>query len=252
MEAFLIGLLAIIVGLLLTFAGYQFFRFLIQIWGFFIGFTWGAQGVAVGLGGGFLATGMGWFVGLVVGLVIAALAYTFYELAVGLLAASVGYWLTMSLLTPAGVQQASFLAMFLALAVGIVLGVAVLYLRAPKGILVALSAFGGATAVIGGLLVMFGGVPVALLGSGIVNAIIGESALWFIVWIALAVVGLFAQLSLSGAATLDVSDYPASSTVAFAGSKGGAARDRDMTDKTIDKIEKEEKKEDFPDTDKHN
>src|SRR4051812_40494059 len=93
MEAFWIGLITILLGLSLTFMGYQFFRILIPVWGFFAGFTWGAQALAIGLGTGFLATVMGWTVGLFVGLVIAFLAYFFYQAAVGILAGFIGYWL---------------------------------------------------------------------------------------------------------------------------------------------------------------
>lgn len=230
MEAFFIGLFTILIGLGLTFAGYQFFRVLIPLWGFFAGFSWGAQALAIGMGTGFLTTLFGWTVGIVVGLVIAALAYFFYELAVGVLAGFLGYWLTGSLLLTIGFDPGFFVS-FLATGVGLVLAVVAVALKAPKGLLIFLTGLGGATMTIAGILVLFGVLPVAALGIGLVDAIIGQSFLWTMIWIGLAFVGMVSQAYMSGAVSnIEETYYYPYGT---AGMKGGEAT-RDTDDETSD------------------
>jgi hypothetical protein len=235
MEPFFVALFAIIVGLLFTFAGYQFFRALIPVWGFFAGFAWGAQAIAVGLGEGFLASVTGWVVGFLVALVIAALAYYFYELGVGILVAFISYWLSMGVLTQIGLPQAGFFATIVALFVGVSLGIAALYFKAPKGILVALSAFGGATATIGGIMVMFGVIPIALLGTDIVGTIFRQSLFWVGTWIALAAVGIANQLTISR----EMGDYTLVDPFAgYAGVKGGeASRTQDAIEEDAEDVD---------------
>jgi hypothetical protein len=237
MGTFFIGLFTIIVGALFVFAGYQFFRILMPIWGFVAGFTWGAQAVAIGLGTGFLATVTGWVIGFLVAIAAAALAYLFYEFAVALLGGSVGYWAVMALLSPLGMD--GFIAMLLALTAGIALGFAVVYWKAPKGILIALSSVGGATAVIGGVLVMFGVVPAGILGTDIVRVIISYSFFWTLMWAALIGIGIISQIQLSqNIASVDTSDYYNLDDVAgttstnMAGVKGGTATKPEDTTKT--------------------
>ena len=91
LEILFVGLLALLLGAAFCFIGYRFFRILIPIWGFFAGFFFGAQGVVSLFGGGFLSTVTSWVIGLVVGLIFAALAYFFYYAAVVILGGSVGY-----------------------------------------------------------------------------------------------------------------------------------------------------------------
>jgi len=74
-QDFLIGLLLLVVGAAFCFVGYRFFRILIAIWGFFAGFNLGASGMVALFGQNFLGTVTGWVLGIVVGLVIAVLAY---------------------------------------------------------------------------------------------------------------------------------------------------------------------------------
>ena len=238
MDVFLIGLLTALFGLLLAFSGYQFFRVLIPIWGFFAGFTWGAQALAIGLGTGFLATATGWIVGLVIGLVMAGLAYFLYEFAVALLGASIGYYIVMALLAPLGMT--GFFATMLAIIAAVGAGAAVYYYRAPKGLLILFSAFIGATATIGGTLVMFGMVPPAVLGSNIINAIISQSFFWTISWLALAGFGIASQYQLSRSmSTVDPVEYYAmdQSGASLAGAKGGSTT---ISDEPVDEMAYEE------------
>lgn len=226
MEAFFIGLLLLLVGGLLTFTGYQSFKTLIPLFGFLAGFSWGAQAVAVGMGIGFLSTVSGWIVGFVVAIAVAAISL-FYEVAVSVLAASFGYWMTLGLLTAIGFQSGGFLTTVLAATAGIALAVEAWHSKAPKWLLVVLTAAVGSTVVIGGLLTMFGVVPVWTLGTDIVSLIIRQSFFWSISWALLATVGLFSQAVASQAITADISEYLADSytySTGMAGAKGGQAK----------------------------
>ena len=92
-ELLCMSMLALLVGLTVTFSGYRFFLFLLPIWGFFFGFGLGAETLQVLFGVGFLATVSSWVVGFFVGAIFAVLSYLFYIVAVALLAGSFGYGL---------------------------------------------------------------------------------------------------------------------------------------------------------------
>src|SRR5437764_11392260 len=98
----IIGLLVGLLGAVFCFVGYRFFRILIAIWGFFAGFELGAAGAAALFGSNFLGTATGWIFGLVVGLVLAVLAYFFYYVAIVLLGASAGCSLGTGCMTAIG------------------------------------------------------------------------------------------------------------------------------------------------------
>jgi hypothetical protein len=98
------GLIGLFFGTFLVFAGYKFFMFLLPVWGFFFGLALGAQSVQVLLGDGFLASITSWVVGFIVGALFAVLSYLFYAFAVAIIAGSLGYVLTVGLLTWIGMD----------------------------------------------------------------------------------------------------------------------------------------------------
>ncbi len=67
------GMIALLFGLVLAFAGYRLFLVLLPIWGFFFGFGLGAQSIQALFGDAFLATITSWVVGFVVGAIFAVL-----------------------------------------------------------------------------------------------------------------------------------------------------------------------------------
>jgi hypothetical protein len=140
------------IGLLLLSAGYRFARILIPIWAFFAGFSVGAAVFADAANAGFVATTLGWVIGLIVGLVFALFSYFFYSLAVVLLGATTGYWIGTAFMSWIGFNKG-----FLSAVVGISLGVLflpwlLLGLMLAKYLLIALTSIAGATAIIGGVL----------------------------------------------------------------------------------------------------
>lgn len=220
MEAFFIGLFTIIIGTLLIFAGFQLFRVLIPLWGLFAGFVWSAQGVSIALGTGFLTTVLSWVVGILVGFIFAIFAYVFYEIAVGILVGFLAYWTVGSFMLLSGVAGGVFLNLVSSL-VGVVLGAAAVYLKAPRSILIVLTALGGSTTAIAGFLVMFGQLPLSILGSGVISAIIDYSFGFTLLWTVLTLLGVIAQLRISDMMNIQETGYL--SDFMYTGVKGGKA-----------------------------
>ncbi len=207
LEGLLIGALAVLVGLAFAFVGYRFFLVLLPIWGFIVGFALTANAIAGLLNEGFLVTVLGWIAGFFVGLLFAVLSYFFWYIAVIVLAGTVGYAIGASLLTAIGVDS-GFLIFLAGLAVGIVFFVAAIVLAVPKWAIVVLTSIGGAGAIVVGAALAIGRFPVSGLGEGgIVSAAIGDSVLWGLAWLVLAVAGMVVQIWTSSAYTLDRSGY---------------------------------------------
>jgi len=82
---------------------------------------------------------------------------------------------------------------FVGIVVAVVFALAAIVLRIPAAIVIAMSAFWGASAIVGGSLVLFGRIGVADLRNGSVDVVIGESTVVFLVWLALAAVGIAVQ-----------------------------------------------------------
>ncbi len=194
-----LAILALVAGAVFCFAGFKFFLFLLPIWGFFAGLLAGAHGFTAIFGDGFLATTAGWVVGFVIGLGFAVLSYLFYWVAVVLLGGSIGYALAYGVLDAIGFQL-DIIAWLIAIAVGVVFAVGVVILRAPKYLVVVLSALGGSTAIMSGIFLIFGLVKVDDFDTGILGAtwvVVSDNLIWIAVWAAIAVAGLYFQLRIS-------------------------------------------------------
>ena len=109
LEGIIIGLLAIVIGLAWAFYGLKLFAILLPIWAFFFGLIAGAQWSADIFGHGFFSTVLSWGIGLVFGLVLAAISYFWYYAAVTIAVGALGYLLGAGLvavfLADAGILQ---------------------------------------------------------------------------------------------------------------------------------------------------
>jgi hypothetical protein len=197
-QALLVGIVAIAVGAAMMLLGYRLALILLPIWGFFAGFIFGAQVLQEFFGDGFLATTASWVVGVIVGLLFAVLSYLFWYVAVVILFASIGYWLGYGFMTLIGFSETGLIAIGIGLLLGAVFAVAAFVTGVPLAALVVITAIGGAHALIAGILVLFGTVAVADLGTGVANAIIMTNAGWWLVAIGLAVVSIIFQLKTIG------------------------------------------------------
>jgi hypothetical protein len=119
-----------------------------------------------------------------------------------------------------GIPDGVFVMLVASIA-GIILGTAAVYLDAPKGFLIVMTALAGSTTAIAGFLVMFGQLPISILGSGLMSTIIVNSFGWTLVWIALAVLGAMTQLRLTDIMDINIGDN--SNDFMYTGVKGGRA-----------------------------
>lgn len=193
MEALLFAILAIVVGLGLSFMGYAAFRILLPIVGFLAGLWLGMDLVnEFAMNYPLMGISLGLIIGLVLGGIFAAVAYLVYSLAILIFGVSLGYALGAGFMYAIGLQT-PFLNFIVGVVVAIAIGVAFLRVEMPKLYIMGLTAFAGASALIAGILVLFGQIPPNQLGLSFVNAYIGQSWFWILVWIIIGAVGFFAQ-----------------------------------------------------------
>jgi hypothetical protein len=196
-EIVIMSLIAMLVGLAVTFFGFRLFVILLPIWAFFAGFLATAQAIQELFGGGFLATVSSWVFALVVGVMFAVAAYFFYYAAIAILAATVGYELGVGFMVGIGVSS-GFLQFIVGVALAVLLIVAVIVLNLPKAFIIALTALGGAGMILAGIFLALGRIAVADLGSGIVGSYIRTSWFWVLVYLAIAAFGIVVQFMLPG------------------------------------------------------
>jgi Domain of unknown function (DUF4203) len=200
LEAAAIGVLAVAIGLGFTFWGFRLFLILLPIWGFFIGFLFGAGATTALFGDGFLATTLGWVIGFVVGIVFAVLSYLYYWFAVVFIGASIGYAAGLGILHWLGNGGDNFMGFLFGLVGAIIVAAVVVMLRLPKYLAIALTAIGGAFATVTGVALIFKQVTLDQLTGGIggtIHAVNDLSWLWVLAAIVLAGVGIAYQIRLA-------------------------------------------------------
>ena len=150
------GLIGIMFGLALCFAGYRFFLVLLPIFGFFFGLTLGAQTLQA-IGGGnfpFLLSITSWVVGFIVGGIFAVLSYLFYIAAVGIIAGALGYSAVVGILLAIGLNM-GFLVWLIGIIAGVLLAIVTIRFNIQKYVIIIGTAVLGAEAIIGSIVLMF-------------------------------------------------------------------------------------------------
>lgn len=193
-ETILISLITVAIGAIFCFAGYRLFRIIIAVWGFFIGFLIGAQIVASFFGGSFLTTSLAWIVGIALGLLLAVLSYAIYSAAIAMLGASVGYLLGIGLMTAFGFDSHATVTFLAGILVALLFGILILVLNLARVLIILNTALGGASAIVLGVLLFLGVVPLSALNTGLIGAFLKGSPGWSIVWLVLAALGCVFQL----------------------------------------------------------
>ncbi|WP_324651633.1 DUF4203 domain-containing protein [Georgenia sp. H159] len=186
-----LGVLALLVGLLLCFRGSGAMRVLLALWGAFVGFTLGAALVAALTDEGYLESVTGWLVAVVLALVLAALAYFFFALAVVLAFASMGFVLGQTAASALGAAEPWVLTAA-GVAGGVLLGVLAIVTNLPELVLIVVSAFAGASVAVAGLMVLLDAVDLDDVTAARVP--IADQPAWFVGQLALAVVGVVVQV----------------------------------------------------------
>lgn len=193
-ELLCMGMIALLFGLVVTFAGYRLFLVLLPIWGFFAGFALGAQTIQVLLNDPELfGTVTSWVVGFIVGAIFAILSYLFYILAVAIISGTFGYGLMVGLLTAIGLNF-NFLVWLLGIIVGVVFAVIVLRFNIQKYAIIVITAVGGTGAIIFTLLALSGGLSVVDLIRDPVTSAISNSFWWLLFFVVVAGAGIIGQI----------------------------------------------------------
>ncbi|HEY5727862.1 MAG TPA: DUF4203 domain-containing protein [Acidimicrobiia bacterium] len=192
MEDIVVGLLAIAVGAAFCFGGWLMMRIIIPIWGAFAGFVFGAGLVASFWDEGFLSTATGWLVGFAFAILFGALAYLFYEVAVVLAMAAIGFALASHLLVALGVTW-SWVIVLAGIALAVVLAVVALAGNMPMVILVVLSAFAGAGTIVTGAMLLFGVVDLDQMTLATTQRL-DDDWWWYALYLGLAVAGIVTQV----------------------------------------------------------
>jgi len=192
MADILLGLLAILAGGVMLFAGQFALRIVLPIWGFFAGFAFGAGIFAELADERFLGTALGWVSGLVFALIFALLAYFFYAVAVILAMAAFGFAIGSGLVVALGIDW-NWVAVLVGVAVGAVIGIVSIVGNMPMVVLAVLSSVAGAVSVVGGLMLVFGILNSADFTQASFSSAVDASWIWWVLLVVLAVIGIVAQ-----------------------------------------------------------
>src|SRR4029453_6737986 len=123
--------------------GYFAVRVVIPIWGFFAGFMLGAGATSFFDDSEFLSTVLGWILGFFIGLLFAVLAYLFYEIAVVLAFAAIGFGVASGLMAALNIDW-NWFVIIVGVAVGIMFGIFAAVAQLPMAVLVVFSTIAGA------------------------------------------------------------------------------------------------------------
>ncbi len=193
------GLIGLLFGTALAFAGYRLFIFLLPLWGFFFGLALGAQTIQALFGDAFLATVTSWVVGFIVALIFAVLSYAFYLFAVAIIAGSLGYAVAVGLLTAIGLQM-GFLVWLIGIVAAVALVIVTLVFNIQKWVVIAATAILGSATVFGTILLMFN--PAATVMASPVKTMLSSSPLMTILFLVVAGLGIYFQFVSTRAVTV--------------------------------------------------
>jgi hypothetical protein len=188
----LFALLAIGIGGSLVLAGYRLARFIIPLWGFVAGLAVGGDVISSMQHTPFLGTVLGVLVGLALGALFAALAYLYYSIAIVILVGAAGYWLGSNTILLFGFDP-GLLSVIIGSALGILFGIVALIYNVPKYFLIVISAIAGATAAVGGILLLFNQISLDSFSYATINQALSNSFFWTLLAIVLTLAGILIQ-----------------------------------------------------------
>lgn len=192
MDDIVVGIVAVLTGAVFCFRGYLAMRIIIPIWGAFAGFMLGAGIVADDAG--FLATALGWIVGIAVAVVFGLLAYLYYEVAVMIGMMAIGFTLGASVMVAIGVTW-SWLIVLSGVALAVLLAFVALVGDLPMVLLTVLTGFAGSSLIIFGLMLMFGVTEFGDFDSAQTTKTLDDSWWWYVIYLGLAIAGMVAQFA---------------------------------------------------------
>lgn len=191
-EGILIGILAVGAGAAWAFFGLRFFAILLPIWAFFFGLVAGADVGQTLFGDGLFATVTSWGIGLVFGIVLAAISFFWYYAAVTIAVGIAGYALGAGVV--AHFIDTGFLSFVAGLVVGAAFAVGAFVLAFPVVLVIVVSAASGAVAVVNGALILLGVIKLDSLDSGIFGGLIKYGPVGLIIAVVIAVAAIMFQM----------------------------------------------------------
>ena len=197
LEGIVVGLLGIVLGAAFCVGGYRWFLILLPIWGLFAGFMAGAGATATLLGEGFLASALGFVVGIVVAIVFALLSWFYWWGAVLVVAGWFGYVLTHFILVAIGFNGEGWLTILISIVAGVAVALVAFLANAPKYVAIILTAFAGAAWLTAGVALFFGIIKTTDIGNSPLVAVYHQGWIWIIAWAVLGAVGIAAQLQMT-------------------------------------------------------
>jgi hypothetical protein len=208
LESIVIGLLAIGIGLAWAFYGLKLFTILLPLWAFFFGLVAGAQWGNEVFGQGFFATVLSWGIGLIFGIVLAAISFFWYYAAIVILGGAVGYALGVGFFDWLGLGTGPIVVL-IGLIVGAIFAFGTFVLGVPVVLVMVFSAFSGAAAVINGVLIFFDQVKLVDLNAGIFGSLFTNGVIGTVAFIVLGAVALYWQIRDVGTSitSIDRSSY---------------------------------------------
>jgi hypothetical protein len=196
----LVGIVLALIGLAVCFFGLRFWFILLPIFGGVTGFYIGARAIQDLFGTGFLSTATSWIVGIILAVLFALLSWFVWYAGAIIMAGAVGASLATGIVHALFTHPWGWVLFVVALAGAILFAVIALALNLPIYIVIVNSALGGAALAIAGLMTMLGRITTLELANGATVAVVDESKvqgagwLWVILWIVVAILGMFFQL----------------------------------------------------------
>jgi hypothetical protein len=203
LETIIVALLALILGIAFCFGGYKWFPILLPIWGLLTGFFIGAAGVSSIYGKSLLSIIIIIVAGSIVGILLAVAVYLFYNLAIILLAATLGYSIGETITIHLGFNP-GLIPIVIGLISAAIVGFAAIRLHLPKYIIILFTSLIGSIAILGGTLLLTGQLTLESLRYGILGYILDYVSTWRFLAIILAAFGLIFQLRSSRNFELDL------------------------------------------------
>lgn len=157
MTDIVVGLIAALIGLLLTVRGYPTFRLLLSLYGAFAGFMVGVALASQLTDSGVLQGVVGWVGGFLGALIVGALVYTFYAVAVILGVGSIGFTLGAGAMAAAGIQT-DWIILTAGIVAAVILAVFALVADLPAILVVILTAVTGAGLVVTAAMLLVGSI----------------------------------------------------------------------------------------------
>ncbi len=203
LEALVVAALLLIIGVVFCFGGYKWIMILFPVWAFLVGFIIGAAAVSGVYGQSILSLFVIVVAGFITGLSLAVIAYMFFNLAIILLGASLGFTLGTGLACYIGFKP-GFILITAGIIVAVTVGFLAFHLNLPKYIIIAFTALIGSEALLSGALLLVDFISLKDLELGLLGSILSYSPGWSIIWLVLAMAGAAVQLHMAKLYELDL------------------------------------------------